>query len=232
MQLRKVVKTVSKFTAYAIGVVIAVVLIAHVSWKYSGSSQWELELEKDDVKIYSRKTPGRALKDFRAVRTVETTVEKAVAAMASTDIEDCADWIPGCASGKTVEKWNPKERSFVHFYQVNYGDPLSPREFLLKTQFARTENNGVKVDFIAVPDRLPRNECCYRIAEMHNTWRYTPIGDRKLQVELQVHMDHGLPYFLINKGAPHGLHQLFTALPRLLNKPKFDNPNPQYITAL
>jgi len=232
MQLRKVLRTISKVLLIGTGLLVAGLLVAHLVWKYSGSGQWEQVLSKNGVTIYARKNPGSTLKEFKGVRTVKTTLNTAVAAMKSTDIEDCADWIPGCASGMDVERWNPQGKYFIHYYHVNYGGPFSPREFLLKTHFTRTAEKGVLVEFTALPNLLPRHDCCYRIEDMHNSWRYTPLANGDVQVELQVHMDHGLPYFMINRGAPYGLYSLFSELPRLINKDKFTHADPNLLAQL
>jgi hypothetical protein len=222
MQLRNVLKKTLKVLGYGFVFVLVVLTAAHLIWKYSGTGEWELEIDKKEVKVYSRKVAGSTLKEFKAQRRIKTTVARAAAAMRSTDIEDCSAWIPGCESGKVIENWNPKGHYFIHFYHVNYPGPVEPREFLLKTEFTKTAQNGLQVDFRALPDLMPQSGCCYRISKMHNTWRYTPVNAEEVDVELHTRMDHGLPYPLINKGAPSGLYSLFRALPRLINKEKFE----------
>lgn len=110
---------------------------------------------------------------------------------------------------------------------------LSDREFLLKTQVTLDpKTKSVLVEFIARPDRLSRNECCFRIADMHNSWRFTPIGKDRIEVEFWENMDIGLPYVLTNKFSPEGTKALFTQLPELLNKPQYLDDRFDFIDAM
>lgn len=205
---------------------LIVLTAAHFIWKASGSNQWELALEKNGVKVYTLKSPGTVWRKFKATAHIKTTLSNAVAAMKDTDIESCRAWIHGCATSQSVEAWDPQKLSFVQFYHVAVPFPLSPREFLLKTQFARDPGNqAVTAEFTAVPDELPRNSCCIRVSHVHNRWSFTPLTDDEVEVELVQDLDAGgfFPYFVYNRRMPQGLYVLFSRLPKLLNKEKFQN---------
>ena len=204
--------------------------IAHSAWKYSGSDQWELELDKDGVKVYSLQSPDSALKKFKAVTRIKTTLNRAVAAMMDTDIQNCAEWIDGCVNGKSDEPWNAQGLYFIHFFQVNYPPPYSPREFLVKTQFTQdAKSKEVFVEFIAVPDRLPKNDCCFRVAHMHNSWRYTPLENGEIEVEHLEDLDNGTPYYQFNRMMPNAIYQLLCVLPMFLNKEKYQHASFDFI---
>lgn len=101
--LGKAVKVVGIFVA----VVAMALLVAHFSWKYSGSNQWRLISEQDGVKLYALKAPGSVRKQFKAIAQIKGTTTAAVSAMLDADLKACMEWIPGCSSVQAVEIWDP-----------------------------------------------------------------------------------------------------------------------------
>src|SRR6185436_10166787 len=196
------------FRVLGIGVLaaIAVIVTAHYAWKYSGSNQWEKRIDKNGIQVWSRKTPGSTLNDIKALRIVKTRVPVALASFMG---EDCDDFVPGCISGRDIEPWNPKELSSTGIWVVKFPFPLSPREYLLKTQISQDPNSkAAMMRVTARPDLLPRNKCCYRIPDVDNRWLFTPRGNGDVEVLFTMHMDQGLPYVLVNRMTPRATYKI------------------------
>ena len=217
-------RAVLKFLAIGCIVVLVLAGAAHLLWKYSGSNKWELEREKNGVRIYSMKIPGRSLKDWKAVRRIKLTLNGAVAAMSSTETEECAAWAPGCVSVQSIQAWNPQNLNYIHLYRIALPSPFSPREVLIKAQASQDPiSKAVSMEFLAHPDDLPRNQCCFRITEMRNVWRFTPLENGEMEVELHLHGDQGVPYPIINHFMPPILYRLFFHLQQRLSKEKWQS---------
>jgi hypothetical protein len=219
----------------AVGITIAscVVLlgVAHLVWRGSGSGQWELEIDRDGIQVYSMKSPGSSLKKFRGTTKIKSQLNSAVASMMDASLENCQEWISICASSVPVEPWNPQGLYYIQLYQENFPEPFGPREFLLKTKFSQdSQTKTVRVEFKAEPDKLPRNECCARIEHMNNVWQFTPLPSGELQVELVVDIDIGLPYFMFNQRGAEGNFFTLQQLPAYFNKEKYMNTTWDFIT--
>ena len=220
---RRIVRRIAKVFAYGGVLVVAVLIVAHFAWKYSGSNEWKLEIDRKGVQVYTRKAPGSTFKDIRAVGRVKTTLSRAVAAMTSTETEDCAKWHPGCVAEKTIEPWSAQKLTYLQLYSSKYPSPMSPREFLIKAQVTQDpKSKAVLVDFQAQPDAIPPNECCVRISVLHNTWQFTPRNDGEVEVQLTMHMNPELPYPIFNRFAPRGIHSFFArGLQKYMDKEKW-----------
>src|SRR5205085_4603852 len=143
---------------------------------YSGSNQWKLEIDRDKVQVYSLKTPGKAMKDFKAVTRIKSRLSPIVASMVSTQTEDCAAWAPSCRSLQSIQPFNPQDMTYIHAYRLNYPRPFSPREFILNAKVTQDPRSKiVLVEFTALPDALPKHECCVRVERMHNSRKFTPL---------------------------------------------------------
>jgi hypothetical protein len=210
----------------------ALLIGAHYTWKLSGSAQWRLVSDEDGVRVYEMKEPGATFMKYKASMRMKSTMNRIVAGMMDRDLKSCAEWNPGCVSEQTVQAWDQQERSFVHFYRVNLPSPMAPREFLLKAQFTPdTQDRSVFIQYTAMPDELPRNDCCYRVSHMNNTWRFTPAAKGEIEVDFMQDMDVGMPYFVYNRLAPGFVHDGLLSLPRILNQSKYDRENTLFATA-
>ncbi|HZR59121.1 MAG TPA: START domain-containing protein [Terriglobales bacterium] len=219
----------SKVALVIILVSIAGVSILHLIWKYSGSSQWKLELDKDGVQVYSLKSPGSTLKHYRIVSRIKTTLNRVVANFRDDSLQNCKDWIPGCASENTIESWNSQGQYSILDYRVNLPFPFSPRELVVKEQFSQDpQSKSVFIDVMAVPDALPEDKCCVRVTHMHNRWRWTPLKNGEVEVEIMEDMDPQLPYVLTNSRAA-GLCKFLSRVPTLLNKEQYQNQKFDFI---
>lgn len=214
------------FSALAIGwsIVLTIAVVAHFAWKYSGSNRWEPVIDKNGVKIYTLKAPGSVVKRFRGVTHVKTTMSAAVAIMMQTDTKDCSDWFSGCTSVQAVQPWNPQDLSYVHLFRLKAPPPFSARETLLKARASQDpQTKAVLIEFMAMPDDLPQNACCYRVSHMHNTWRYTPLDNGEVEVEVRMNVDLGLPYVIFNRFIPSGLYRTLSRLPAFLEDDRWQH---------
>lgn len=232
-QPRKWLRRFARYSMWTLGGFAVALLAAHLIWKYSGSGQWQLEINRDGIQVYGLKAPGWTLKKYKGVRQLRTTLNRAVAGALDSDLATCVDWIgPGCVSLKTIDAWNPSNQSVVYLTRVDLPSPFTPREFLLRTRVTQNPSNAaVLIEFIAVPDRLPLDPCCMRVKDVRNTWLYTPVGNGDLKVEYTEDSDYGMPYVLYDIRHATDVYDMLTALPQLLNKDKYNSTRFDFITA-
>jgi hypothetical protein len=189
--------------------------VGHFSWKYSGSGEWKQVMDKDGIKIYTRKLPGTTLKEIRAVTRVKTRLMTAVAALAAEHSnEDCSTWIEGCLGQKTIVPYDRKNLTVTELITVKYPTPFSPREFIVAMKVTQEpKTKAVTVDYKAVPQLLPPNACCHRVQDMHNVWVFTPISKDEVAVDYTMHLNQGLPYLMFNRVAPEIVFGVVKELP-------------------
>ena len=221
---RSLTRRLLKGTLILVGVFAAFLLAAHLIWKYSGSSQWQLEMDKSGIKIYSLKVPGSTLKQFRAVTRVKTTMNRVVAAMNDLSLENCAQWVPGCVMAKPIEPWNSQGLYSLTYYRMNASFPFSPRELVLKMQFSQDPRSKViTIDATAIPDRMPETKGCVLVKHMHNRWLWTPLKDGEVEAVVTSDVDPRLPYFLTNSVRVPSQFHIFSNLQTFLDKKRYDD---------
>ncbi|HET9867644.1 MAG TPA: hypothetical protein VFQ06_10165 [Nitrospira sp.] len=219
----KVLRVLAIGLPFAIGVFAA----THVAWKRAGSGQWVEKIDKDGIKVWSRKRPGETITDIKAVMRIRNTPTTAIAAFMN---EGCDDFMEGCVSWMDFEPWSEKTLQSTGIGVVIYPFKLKPREFLLRTRVSQDpKTKAVLMHVTSHPDLLPRNKFCHRVEDVDNRWLFTPLGNGQTEVEFTMHMDEGMPYFLVNPMTPRVVHKLMADLPSHFDKPQYQNVKLAYI---
>ena len=220
-------KRILIYGAVAVSLLVAAAAVAQAVWVRSGSSQWELEMDENGVQIYSMKSPGVRVKKYKSVLQVRAKQSAIVKMLEDPDV--CGD--VGCRDSK-VELVD--ERLSYHSFVIDPPFPFQSREFLARQEISQDPaTKALIVEYVAAPDRAPANECCYRVQKMHNTWRFTPIEDGKLQVEYILDADEGgaIPGFVLDSTRVPFLRTALFKLEGLLNRPQYQDAQYRFLTA-
>lgn len=204
---------------------VALLFVARLIWRFSGSNQWEFVGERNGVKVYSLKAPGSDLETVKGVVRVRSTL--ASLAKMTQDADLCTDL--GCYESKMLERVDDQVQYFSCRFDFPF--PFHTRELVVRTQtYQNPHTKEILVWVAAAPDKTPPNDCCFRVTDMNNTWRYTPLGDGQVEVEHVENANGGgyVPDLVLNMGRRN---IMFTALPKLqdiLNK-KYQNAKLDFI---
>lgn len=228
-------RRVLKFTGYGAALLVVVIYFTNIAWKVSGSNDWQLEVEKNGVQIYSLKAPGAYNKQFRGVMRGEYTLNQLVAGLIeNATLDNCKNHIPGCVDIKVIQPWNSKTMSDTVLWKLALPAPFSPRETVLRSQVSQDpQTKAVTVDIIAAPNSTPRNPDAVRLTHIQNRWKYTPVGNGQVEIEFLQDMDMGgmFPDFLLNlAGADETYVFLHDQLPGLLNRDQLRAAKYDFIT--
>lgn len=228
-------KKIGKAVLIALALLIAVRYAVNFVWTMSGSSQWELEIDKDGIQVYSLKAPGSYVKQFKGVVRGKYTQSQVVAALMldNDSLDNCKAWIPVCSGLKVLEPYSDKAQGDSVLWTLDMPPMFKKREYVIKSRAAQDPTTKVvAIDIMAAPNKVPLNDCCIRITHIHNRWQVTKLG--KDEVEIQLVQDFSMggffPDFLINLSGADETYKLFhDALPGLLNKEKYLKARFDYI---
>lgn len=187
---------------------VVLIFFAQLIWKFSGSNRWELVLEQDGIKVYSLKTPGTEVVQFRAIGKIHSTLAGVVAWMKNPDT--CK--IQGCTDSYEVERVG--ELLQYNYFQYDFS-PFGKRDFVIRSQFYQNPiNKEVLLTVAAVADKVPPREGFLRVTDMNNKWRLTPLGNGDLEVEIENNLDFGgyAPMAAFNLKRPRSMYHILTHL--------------------
>lgn len=204
---------------------VVVLFFAQLIYRLSGSNQWELVLEKDGIKAYSLKAPGSDLVQFKAVGRIHSTLPGIVAWMKDTN----ACKVQGCTESIEVERVGDQLQ--YNYFQYDFS-PFGKRDFMIRSQFYQNpETKEVLLTVAAIADRFPRKEGFFRVTNMNNKWRLTPLDNGQVEVEIENNLDPGglFTATLFNMRRPEGMYDILTHLEKWVNKEKYQNAKFDFI---
>src|SRR5882757_955776 len=157
---------------------------------------------------------------FKGSVRVHSTLTRAVAWL--QDPATCLD--AGCVDPTTIEQVD-EQLQYVSM-KFNMSRYFRRREFVMRALFHQVpETKEIWVEYAAAPDKIPPNDCCFRVTNMNNTWRLTPVGNGQVEIEYAMNMDWGgfIPDLLSNAARPRYLAKNLEKLEGYLNKDKYRN---------
>lgn len=221
-----IVKKILIFSTLSVVVIFA---SWQLIWIFSGSEQWELIHEKKGVKIYSMKSPGSGLKKFKGTVRVQSSLGTLVEFMQDPDV--CDDI--GCYESRVIERIENEDSLFQYSsFRFDFPFPFITREYVTRAHFYQNpESKEVYYEIIATPDKVPPDDCCFRLEDMQNTWQFKPMGDGEIEIEYVLDMDLGgfVPSALMNSMYPNFIYGNLSNLQGFLDKEKYQNARIDFI---
>ncbi|MGZ5431285.1 MAG: hypothetical protein ACXW31_00300 [Thermoanaerobaculia bacterium] len=199
---------------------VIIAVVAQLSFTFSGSNKWESLGERDGIQLYELKSPGKNIKQYKAVWKVRSTMSRFVAFAKTED----SDMTIGYYDMRDLEA--PSEQVVFSTWKQKFPKPFQPRQFVVKNEFIQDPATKVLVyNVMAATEKLPADDCCVRVPTMNNSWTLKPLGNGEIQVEWISDLDMGgfLPYFTLNAFQPGGMRYFARNLQRFLEQEKYDN---------
>lgn len=212
----------------AFTLLVLAALAADTIWKASGSAEWKLAKDEDGVKVYMLKVPGDKLIKTKTVMEGDYTLSQLAAPhIIDHNLETCKKWIPNCSAVTPIKDFDPVTRASVDMWRLDFPSPFSDRELLISTIASQDKaSKAVVLDVVGLPNVLPHNDGVVRVEQMHNRWKFTPLADGKVEVELiqDTNLGGSFPYLMMNMVIVDESHTFFrTELRKVLTEEKYAN---------
>ncbi|WKD49185.1 hypothetical protein [Microbulbifer spongiae] len=223
-------KIVSKITVYLLGtiaILLALMQVIQFYWKMSGSSEWQLEIDKNGVQVYSMKSPGKGLKRVKAHVDVQANMHSVIAFF--QDQTTCPEF--GCLEAKIIDRKSPQ----LYYSEFKYPFPMnhSVRQFVVKSQFVQDAGTGIVYYYhTAAPHVLPVDDCCFRVTEFNVHYRFIPKENGIIEIEMQRDFNPGVyfPDFMLNKIFVNGAFRVLSRFQSFVDREKYRNAHFDFIT--
>lgn len=148
------------------------------------AQSWELEKDKDGVKVYNKKY--KSGKMVKGVITMNTKLSALVALI--QDWTRATEWINRAEQFKVFEKVSDKE--WYVYSEISLPFPYSNRDMITKSILTQNANTKeIKINLKAYPDKLPEDDDLVRIQTAEGSWIFTPSGSGKVKVTYQMYVD-------------------------------------------
>lgn len=166
--------------------------ITTTTFSYS-QTDWEKTTERDGVSLYLKDYPGSGIKQVKAIKTFNTTLDKMEKVL--TDIDGYEKWAYNYNNTKILKT----ENGAIYYHtEIETPWPLDNRDVIIK--FTITKSDGkLQTKSSAVTGVIPEEDNFIRMTHYEGSWEMVQKGD-KVETTMIIHAEPGgdMPEWLIN----------------------------------
>jgi hypothetical protein len=179
------------------------------------SFSWELEKNKNGIKIYTRSTDQSRIKEFKAITTVNAKRIRVAEIIAR--ITDYVNWYPDCSDAKILEEISSTERKV--YYRIDLPWPTADRDIIMNLKVkVNNEKKETLLLFTQSSGGKKKVDGVVRMTFAKGYWKLVTEGSQT-KVHYQFIADPGgsLPDWIINMFLVDGPYDTLVALKKKLN---------------
>jgi hypothetical protein len=146
---------------------------------FAGEEPWQLDLDTDGVKVWTREMPGSRYKQARGEIDVPVSPQEAFSVIVSA--ETCRQWVYSCVESYVISR--PRPEDGLVYMRTNSLWPIADRDvvFLAKT-FSDLAKKEFRAELSKQNDVIPPNDGVVRIEAMVGRWTVTALNEKRSRV--------------------------------------------------
>lgn len=159
------------------------------------AEDWQLAKDEAGIKVYLSSVSGSQYKAYRAVTTVNASIEKLLALQA--DVKGSCAWIYECQQQSMLKTVGAESWLYARF---SAPWPVEARDSVLHVATTTAADGTVTRLLHALPEYLPEEKDFVRVTRVDGFWTLQPKAAGKVEVVYQAHMEPGgsVPSWLAN----------------------------------
>lgn len=153
-----------------------------LSWINTRAQGWELAMEHDGIKVYTRPEPGSSFKAFKGEVLLDASVEDICELL--EDVEKFDEWDEDVAEIRVLSQEKAK---FVNYY-VKYDTPwpAQDRDLCVSAWFSKESGSGkILLESSSRPELVAIDEDYIRIIEYHQKWIIEPVSNGNVHLTVE-----------------------------------------------
>ena len=156
---------------------------------------WDLVVNKDNIKVYTRKTDSTSIKEYKVTMQVKSPIDTVVKKI--LDIKNLKNWSYRIAESSLVKKIN--DSTWVFYIHNDVEWPVKDRDHVSKVQFKK-KNNEYHILLTPYNNFVKEKENVVRLTRFRGVWTLKKIDAAYTQVTQQLYGDpeSNIPPFFIN----------------------------------
>lgn len=156
---------------------------------------WELALNKEGIKVYTRKTDSVAIKEYKVTMQVNAPIDSVLKKV--LDIKKLKYWSYRIAESDLVKKIN--DSTWVFYIHNDVEWPVRDRDHVSKVQLQK-RNEIYKVLLTPYNNFVREKKDVVRITKFRGLWTLKKMDSGRTQVTQQLYGDpeSNIPPFFIN----------------------------------
>ncbi|MCL2025821.1 MAG: START domain-containing protein [Leptospirales bacterium] len=206
------IKKISGLVLFILSIVISPLISPS-----KAESQWERAKSSNMIEVFVRPVPGSAIKEFRAVTEVQSSMSAILALL--DDTSSYTKWMHRCTEAKLLYEKNIYER--ITYNVTSSPWPVEDRDIAVRSVISQNKKTlAVTIALTGLPGYVPVKPKKVRIVKLSGYWMLEPLGAGRLRVTYRLHSEPGgsVPETLVNSSLVDIPYNTLHNLRRMVNQ--------------
>lgn len=207
---------------YFSGILIASTFLLFISVQLHAQTEWEVSLEKDAIRVWTRKIDDSKFKEYKGEMLVKTTMSSLLAVL--DDVDNQKNWMHDCTVSSRLKTISKTEG--INYFVQTAPWPVTDRDIIVKYKLSKDEKtNVVTIEMTGLKDYIPEKEDYVRVPRFKGQWVFTPLGKGIIKVVYQAHSETGgsVPASIANSASTDIPYNTLMGLKKEIEKPIYKN---------
>ena len=183
------------FILLPIFIFLSLLFYSDTLWALGDS--WKLRIQKEGISVYTRKVENSPILEFKADLRVNLPIGEVISLF--EDDQRVKDWYYQCVRFDLIENEGLNRK--IYYFVIDLPWPAANRDCVFRRAKAiDSSSKATSYDYVALPDRLPKEKGKIRVPYLKTEWRFTPLRNGETEIYFQQHSAAGgsIPAFLAN----------------------------------
>jgi hypothetical protein len=198
------------------------VTLLFLSIALSAMSQdnWELKLDDDNIRVYTRDHAKSNFDEFKATTTVDFSLDTFIKIL--KDVEAYSEWVGNTENCTLLSR--PSDSVQIYHNELKVPFPFQNRDAVYLNAFLYNPGqHKLTVSIENLPAYIEEKEDLVRMPFGEGKWEMTVNPDGSNEISLQMAVDPGgsLPAWLVNRFITESPYKTLQALKEMAEKEKY-----------
>ena len=194
-----------------------------------GQDGWHLEKDKDQIQVYSRRTPGQRSTELKVECILPGTQNELVALL--SDIPNYRNVIYKTKAARLIRRVSETE---LFYYVVSALPwPVSDRDMAVQLTFSHDPvSRMLQVRGVGVPDVVASQPGMVRIVDWLAVWQAKQISKQQMKLTYTCRVDPGgnIPAWLDNVAMASSAYQSFLMIRKSVTLPRYQGKSYAFLS--
>jgi hypothetical protein len=179
-------------------------------------NKWEIDNNKDGIKVYTRVEKGSDFKTFKAIIEVDNTIDEIIKIL--KNVSEYTNWYGYTKTSKLLKAEKEAQYNYV---ETIFPWPYSNRDMVYKMSIEKDSSGAVKVLLKGLPNYIPKKKGIVRMKKAEGYILLQP-NNKKTQITYVFHSEPGknIPAWLANNSIANLPFKTFSGLRKTLKEKK------------
>lgn len=171
----------SKLSFILFSILLSSICVAQVpSADISAETEWELQAEKDEFIVYTRKNKNSNIKEIRVIFEYEGSMENTLKVL--SDVKGYPEWVYKSCESMVLDSINSEQ--YYYYISFDMPFPVWDRDNVILTSVKRDSlNKTIYYDSYAAPDHIPDKKSRVRVQTLESHWIIKDLGNQKIHID-------------------------------------------------